>query len=586
MNTLKKLFSLCLAVMLVLSLAVPAMAADNATYNITIQGTSADHTYVAYQIFSGDMVEEPQTDSDGNPVKDDEGNTITVAKLGVTGWGSGINGDAFLEALQADATLGGTFATIDSPQTVANTISTWSKTNPNLLRFSELAAEHAREEGKITATPKVTDLTQYEFNGLPAGYYMFLDESTVTIDYHTEVLLEVVQNEIIHPKGDIPKLTKEVRPDVNDTYKDYASVTSTQYFAFRLEATLPSNYEHYDSYKLVFHDKLGSRFSYDASEADPKVLIKYPTSGSTDRTITTAELQENGDSIDHNRQTNELTLTINDLKEYTTHQSDKVIFIFKVKLNPTNMIVGNGDEEIKGNVNEAYLEYSNNPNGSFTPETTPIGRTQDVYAQVFTYSLTVNKVDSVQTTKKLPGAEFILYRHTEETAPEGTDPATETEAAPAANEENVQYAIVENGKLTGWTFNVNDATKLVTDETNGSFTVSGLNASTYHLKEVKQPAGGYNLLDYDPVVIIQPTFAQDAETKFYSISNLQYTLDYSEIGTGTSDTGNVTVTIKNSIGSTLPSTGGMGTTLIYAAGGIMVLLAVVLLVTKKRMHNN
>lgn len=583
MNTLRKLFSLCLALTLLLvSLTVPALAEDTAsTYNIKIKGTSDNHTYAAYQLFAGDMVEVAQTDSSGNEVEDDNGNKILVAKLGVTGWGEGIDGDAFLAALKTDEKLGGIFASVDSAQAVASAISTWSRNNPNLLRFSELAARYTVTTGKKQAVQDTTDKTLYKFDDLPAGYYMFVDEQAAEIDYYTEVLLEVVQNETIYPKGDTPKLTKQVRPDVNDTYQDYASVTSTQYFAFRLEATLPSNYEHYETYKLVFHDKLDDYFIYDADAAESKILIKHATTGSTDLDITNTLVT--GDGITYNEDENEVTLTINDLKKYTIHQSDKIIFIFKAKLNPAEMVVGNGTGDIKGNPNAAYLEYSNDPNNLQTPA--PTGKTQDVYAQVFTYSLTVNKVDSVQTTKPLDGAEFLLYRHTEQAAPDGEEPVAGEQDDPAETQaETIEYAIVDNGILIDWTFDKNDATKLTT--VNGKFKVSGLTASTYHLKEIKQPAGGYNLLDYDPVIVIQPTFTQDASTKLYSMSGLQYTLNFTDDGTGNVADGNVTVAIKNSIGNTLPSTGGMGTTLIYAAGGIMVLLAVVLLVTKKRMHNN
>lgn len=581
MNTLRKLFSLSLALTLLLvSLTVPALAEDTTPkYDISIKGTSDGHNYAAYQLFAGEMIETPQTDADGKQVLGEDGKPVMVAKLGVTSWGDGVNGDNLLAALKGDTTLGGIFTNIDSPQGVATTISTWSRNNPNLLRFSELAASHTVTTRKNAAVQDTTDKTLYKFDDLPAGYYIFVDEAATDIDYYTEVLLEVVQNETIYPKGDIPKLTKQIRPDINDTYQDYASVTSTQYFAFRLEATLPSNYDHYETYKLVFHDDLGDEFILDADEADPKVLIKHATTGSNDLEIT--NMLVSGDSIDYDKDENEVTLTINDLKTYTTHQSDKIILIFKAKLNPTTMVVGNGNATMKGNVNEAYLEYSNDPNNLQEPAT--IGTTQKVYAQAFTYSLTVNKVDSVQTTKLLDGAEFLLYRHTEQVAPDVEEPVADS--TPETHAENIEYARVDStGKLIGWTFNKDDATKLVTKD--GTFKVSGLTASTYHLKEIKQPAGGYNLLDYDPVVVIKPTFEQNASTKLYSLSGLEYTLNYTDDGTGTVDDGNVTVAIKNSIGSTLPSTGGMGTTLIYAAGGIMVLLAVVLLVTKKRMHNN
>ena len=136
------------------------------------------------------------------------------------------------------------------------------------------------------------------------------------------------------------------------------------------------------------------------------------------------------------------------------------------------------------------------------------------------------------------------------------------------NSAKTQVATIVNGKVTGWA-DVPDAdengvvtwpanTVLTTGE-NGKIEIDGLDADTYYLREVEAPAG-YNKLAEDKKVTI--TGATDETT---------YTT--------------VVTKINNQSGTELPSTGGIGTTIFYIVGGVLVVGAVVLLVTKKRMNN-
>ena len=147
----------------------------------------------------------------------------------------------------------------------------------------------------------------------------------------------------------------------------------------------------------------------------------------------------------------------------------------------------------------------------------------------------------------LKDAEFILYRETSE---------------------GKEYAVVANGKLTGWTKNEGDATKLVTPA-NGKFSIAGLDAGTYYLKETKAPAG-YNLLK-DPIKVV--ITASIDETTHAGTA----TITYNETYTGE-------VKVENNTGTELPSTGGMGTTIFYVLGGVLMAGAFVLLVVRKRMR--
>ncbi|MCI5484375.1 MAG: prealbumin-like fold domain-containing protein, partial [Clostridiales bacterium] len=118
------------------------------------------------------------------------------------------------------------------------------------------------------------------------------------------------------------------------------------------------------------------------------------------------------------------------------------------------------------------------------------------------------------------------------------------------------------------------------DETTTSFTFSGLDDGNYRLTETVTPAG-YNTID--PI-----EFTVNAEHDVLSdnpaLTSLSGNATNGEL-TFTSNTteGSLSADVVNNAGSTLPETGGIGTTIFYVLGGVLVLAAVVLLVTKKRM---
>lgn len=590
MNTLKKLFSLCLAVMLVLSLAVPAMA--DTQYTIVIDNSASGHTYQAYQIFAGKINEVEAKDNEGNPILGTDGKPVKIATLGIDDWGVGINGAAFLTALKNDDTFKDTatntnvFAGASSAVDVASIITNWTKGSNNLKHFAELAANNL---SNTYTTSTVNNTNQYSFT-LNSGYYLFMDvppEGEATLDYYTELMLEVVQDETITPKGDIPSVTKLVTPDSNLPPKEVYSVTGVQQFIFRLEGDLPTNYDDYSTYVYEFQDYMGAGLKYVSNSVS--VMIDHKAPDAVDTT-----LASNAYTVNYNESANQLTITFNNLKTYATLSSDKVVVTYKATLAP-NKANANGTGGYKvgnakidstdptlanaGNLNRVRLKYSNDPNFE---NQNRFGITVEDTASVFTYGLTIKKVDST-SNKVLPGAQFVLYRNTVPGSTSNTGSEPNAQAA-----EVKEYAIFkETGELESWTQDLKkadgtyNATVLTTDS-NGLVTVTGLSNGTYHLTELVAPHG-YNKLDYDPVVTINPVFSATVPAE---LTALNYTLNMTQDGSGDPATGIVTIEIANSAGQTLPSTGGMGTTLIYAAGGIMVLLAVVLLVTKKRMHNN
>lgn len=218
----------------------------------------------------------------------------------------------------------------------------------------------------------------------------------------------------------------------------------------------------------------------------------------------------------------------------TLNPNDVVTVTYSAVLNDKAVIAG------KGNPNQTHLSYTDT-NGA-TKETKPSEtRTYTWEIDVFKYTMK----DEKETP--LAGAEFVLYKE--------------------VNGEK-QYAQAAAGKLTGWTNNKTAATTFKTPA-NGTFTISGLDSGVYYLEETTAPAG-YNILK-DPIRI-EITYSIDAGTNVGTA-----TVKYGDNSTGT-------IKVENNSGAELPSTGGVGTTIFYVLGGLLVVCAGVLLITKRRMN--
>jgi LPXTG-motif cell wall-anchored protein len=201
-------------------------------------------------------------------------------------------------------------------------------------------------------------------------------------------------------------------------------------------------------------------------------------------------------------------------------------------------------------------------------------KTPEDEAHAFTFGINVDKYDSDNKSKKLPGAEFILYYTKSENGQNVNYYAKVLtkafiEANPGLEINGRKITMDDRGIVYGWTTNKDEASVLTTNE-NGKIFLRGLDAGLYYLQETKAPAG-YNLMETPVKVEIAPTYDKDG-----NLTSVEYKVDDIKQESNT-------VGVRNSSGSTLPVTGGVGTTMFYVFGSIMVVAAVVLLVTKKRM---
>ena len=529
MKHLKKLASILLVLVMVLSVTTTAFAAN--------VSNETNHSYKAYQIFSG-------TQADNS------------VPLGDVAWGSGINGAAFLEELKTDTRFvkEGTniFASCTTAADVAAVLDGYADKSGEANAFANVAAKHLT----TTFTEIAADASTVD---LAAGYYLLVDTSAPGEgDAMNSALLQVTNqgNITIEKKYDVPTVDKSVK-DTDGTWGEAADWEIGSDVPFQLVGTLPSNYADYETYKYVFHDTLSAGLQYNG---DVKVYVQ---NGETKTEITTSCTVDPAAAATAGGGT--LTVTFTDLKAV-----EGVTATSKIVVEYTAKLLSTAEIGKLGNKNEVYLEYSNNPN--HTGEGTPTGNTPKDEVLVFTYELDVTKVDGQNADKKLAKAEFVLLN------------SDKTKVAKVANDKLVEWVGVpaagEDGTITY------PAGTTLTSGADGKFVIAGLDAGSYYLRETKAPAG-YNLLKNDISVTITATL--DKTENNPALTNLKLAVKDDKTdaaateSNGSVDTGIVATNVMNNSGTELPSTGGIGTTIFYVLGSILVIGAVVLLITKKRM---
>lgn len=529
-KVIKKLLAALLAVAMVCAMAIPAFA-ENSEGDV-----DSHHTYSAFQIFKGDV----------------EGNNIKDFKISNVDWGSNIinNSDDFLNKLREADHIGPLFTNAKSAQEVLAVISQWHDSDDYSIAFARFVCHYLYSND---ANP--TYVVRAGSNALTipeakAGYYLFVDTTDFSKDdsYHSynSFLLMVTKgnwNVPITPKAEKPTVEKKVydNPDGTSTggFGSSADHAINEKFQFQLTATLPDStnraYDYYDKYSVIFHDTLSDGITYDRPDS---VVIK--SNGKTyvipnDSSKYTIGLESQ----------NYLVVKIPDVKAcakdagFDLNDGATITVTYTAHLNEKAYVntVGGGTD----NKNSVYLEYSNNPRIS-----TSLDHTPESEVRVYTYQLNNTKYRDDDTPgNELAGAGFRLYS--------GKDCTKEQEIKLKKN--------ITDGTYSPY-FGTDAGDEMFSDE-HGQFNVKGLDAGTYYLRETKTP-DGYSACP-DTTIVISATH----DVNHVSLS------------------GNLSTTIinKKDGGITLPSTGGIGTTIFYVVGGGLMVAAIVLLVTKKRMEN-
>lgn len=417
-------------------------------------------------------------------------------------------------------------------------VSIGEKVDENVL--NQLAAVAGKsDEDKLAVIEQYANLSENSMDTVSAsksiqvaaGYYLFKD-TTTGISGNTYIA-EVVGNVSIKAKNShVPGFEKKLK-DTNDTegtttdWQDVADHDIGDEIPFKLEGTVPADYDaEYTSYYFAFHDEEEAGLTFNPKSVKVSVDGDEITTGFEVKTST-----NDGCSFE---------VVFSDLKKISAvHAGSTIRVEYTSTLNPNAVIGGNG------NLNKAQLEYSNNPRDTNSKDKTVWDN-----VVVFTYQVVVNKyANSVGENNKLPGAEFTLSKKLKD----GTT-------------KNITVVKSEEGKR---------------------FTFNGLDDGVYTLTETVTPEG-YNTID---PITFTVTATHGTEWDGKGVRGDLITAFTGNAASGeitfTPDkgTGALTTNVINKSGTTLPSTGGMGTTVFYVVGGGLMAVAVVLLVTKKRMEN-
>lgn len=542
-KTIKKLLAALLAVAMVCAMAIPAFAYD------TKEDLNTKHEYDAFQIFNGDVT----------------GNDTDGFKISNVTWGKNIpHPEDFLEKLTEDSTIGGEFKTNFTPQEAVAAISKWHDSDNNSIAFARFVCNYIYTDANADSNPVLQGGHTGGFELDKAGYYLIVDTSPFSEgdSYHAynSFLLKVNKDHYhvqITPKVVKPTVKKEVydnddgsSSDDNNGWGSSADHAINEEFQFRLIATLPESenngraYDYYNKYTVRFNDTLSNGITYDRLDS---VVIN--SNGHT-YDIPKDSPKYNVD-VSHLESDHSFVVSIPDVKtcvedpEFNLNNGATITVTYTAHLNDNAFVnTASGSTE---NKNSVRLQYSNNPRPDdeywgYTPNYTP---ESEVY--VFTYQLNNTKRAETENGTPLPGAGFRLYSD--------------------ADYKN-EVKLYQDGEFY---YPIKDATDKnkeaveMKSAANGQFNVKGLDAGTYYLKETTTPA------DFTPCSVIPPVTI----TANHNGNHVE--LDSSKLST--------TIINKKAGGITLPSTGGIGTTIFYVVGGGLMVAAIVLLVTKKRMEN-
>ena len=583
---MKKILALVLAMLLVLGM-VSALAATNA-HEITINNANATgkHTYTAYQVFSGNLNATEETLSD-------------------IAWGNGVNGDNLLAALKADSFANhADFAACTTAEDVAKVLHTYADNSAKLDAFARVIdANLATAAGASTQ-----NAAPYTIGVSGDGYYFVKDTSETLAegDTYSKFMLNVVKDVAVTAKDTVIAPDKNIliregkasAADYERVKENTAQIGDT--VTFEVQIDVPDTTQYKDHFVFVMNDQLPVGMTLMEVESvkvgndDVDYTMTVGGAAYTKPADAAAAVTAAGGQA--------IKMVFNGFKAAAEAHGwigQKMVITYNAVVNDDAKYGATGNE------NEVFFDYSNNPNhdyhGDDFDENEPHGTTPHSRTKTLVTTIEILKVDGANNNP-LAGAEFEIVGTTYNTtlvtgerfiaAENGaywklldgsyttTDPAT-----PGMN--NTQYVQpYERYNLEQYTDTIvvpEDLKITAISDANGRINIKGLKPGTYTITETKAP-DGYNKIDTVFTIVVsweKPTDASSTELK---------TAGGFSKGEGTHadvvmdpDGSVYRISIANNSGTTLPSTGGIGTTIFYVGGSILVLAAVIFLVTKRRM---
>ena len=594
---MKKILALVLAMMLVIGMT-SAMAAT-----LTIKKGSANivdgHVFDAYEVLTGDLA------ADGK----------TLSNLA---WGAGITPATLIAKVTAnDSPIKDKFSGI----TATSTPTQFADKLAGLTTAEEIDAFRDMVAASLTSTKAATASTS-PISLAKDGYYFVKDVTTLSTtepDALSAYILQVVGNKEIDIKADAPDVDKDIVIDANTTDKENTANIG-DLVEYKITSKVP-NYDKYVEYYMDFEDTLSKGLTYQADTFSIKIDGKELTAENL-----TANPAVPGDyklTVTANADgSTGIKIHLKDLVSRNVAKGKDIVISYKAMVND-DAVIGNA-----GNPNTVKLKYSNNPSdsGDGTPDNGNDGvqgTTPDHTVTTFVVGIRFLKVDKTNTSTTLEGAVFTVNATSinkvlltgEHFVEDNTTPGTwfklkngNADAGYTEKEPNEytysKYADVnwnsgnktytcdhmykKEAYATSSTQETANTTFEVRTKADGIIELTGLKEGTYTFTEIQAP-DGYNLLEKPIIVTItsnidgltDPTKFAWSATKKEGTDGTASNLTLTKIGD--SEVYEFTFNVLNGSGNTLPSTGGIGTTIFYVAGSILVLAAAILLITKRRM---
>ena len=563
-----------LALVMVLGSFSAVFADDNKT--ITLENGKAGHTYTLYQILVGDV------------------NAENELQLDNIQWGNGVT-DAFKASKGTAAAYAKDIADANDARATAR----------------ELVYAGALQNGKAVTMDADGPVV---FSGLAEGYYIVVDENgnteAVDGDFSSEYIVQVVNNVSMELKGQPTTAEKKVldTEDMNVTldvselknvdgdWQDSADHDFGDAVPFKLTANLANNVQSYAKYHVTLEDKQAAGFDAPTKWYVTVLDLEFEI----DNTTTTASKKTaNGTIVTVTKsvpagktfaikveleQENPVTAEVKNpanpdetMTVITSNLADGNSAVVTVKY--TSVLNRSANIGKTGNLNELVCKYSNNPEERQEGKAgEDEGETPEDYVKVFTYKTEVDKVD--ETGAALKGAVFTLYKEVLEDA-EGAVLGSEIKKGFGKDVKATKLADNKYYKVV--------ACEPINDDTT-NFEFRGIDDGKYVLVETTIPKG-YNAVEAEEFEIVagHDYTAVDPQLLTFTADPFTASKEDGNITTPKGNThdiesGEAYAEIENNSGSVLPETGGIGTTILYTLGGILVVGAGVLLVARRKME--
>ena len=523
MKKMRKIFALLIAMIMILGMST-AVFADDPTGSIEVLHpiTDPNATTTNYDAYKiMDMTTTGATN--------DSGDYTAVAYTINPAWSGFFAADAPGEEYIVSTNSGNL-----NEITVNGTKKYINITDSNVAAFAKAAFEYAQKNNiASTATVNVDkDATSVKFENLALGYYMVYPRgASVQSGNYTSIVS--ISNTA--PNGKVDQ--KAEWPGIEKTAND-VSVEVGQKVTYTLSSKVPDT-TGYSKYEMTFADTTTAGLTFDGVDSIVVKVGDTPLTKGTDYTVSTT--------------TPDFSVTIDMLTGTAGSKTAK--YTYDTPITVTYTATVNEQAVTKIDKNKATLTYHNNPKDDNSKETTP---PEEV--KTFSSKIVIKKVDGADKETPLANAKFVLRAKTV-----GTSTGDSHQSDLAAGK---YYYYDEDAKDVKWvTVTSEKAEDLVKDTsitvavTNAqgvSDAFKGLENGTYELIEVEAPAG-YNLVTTPKEVTIN---GSDTDETSLTINS----------------------EVENNSGTQLPSTGGIGTTIFYAIGAVLVIGAGIVLVTRRRMN--